>query len=116
MCKSGRTVDVVAMPYFSRQLGLNSSRRHEFPTWRVLLDSSSNGDLLCQKKDSKSKNESVTYIIRTIPQLWYTSHGIFHTEKRSECEISFEDVLLKGSLYDQILSNGIQKKVNPSLT
>ena len=58
------------------------------------MDSGSNGDFLFQKKDSKSISNSIPYVMRTLPQSWHTSYGIFQTEKRGECKISFEEFLL----------------------
>ena len=51
-CKPGRTTAVVARPYFRGQNGL-SNQRHVVSTWRVLLDSGTDGDLLFQEKGYK---------------------------------------------------------------
>ena len=37
---------------------------------------------------------SIPYVTRAIPQSWHTSHGIFRTEKRGECELSFVEYSL----------------------
>ena len=92
-CKPGRTTAVVARPYIRGLNGL-SNRRHVVSTWRVLLDSGTDGDLLFREKDIRSKNMSIPYVIRAIPQSWHTSHGIFRTEKRGECELSFVEYSL----------------------
>ena len=65
-CKPGRTTAVVARPYI---MGLNglSKRRHEVSTWRVLLDSGTDGDLLFREKDIRSKNMSIPYVNES----WY---------------------------------------------
>ena len=92
--KPGRMTAAVARTYFSGQHGLNSSQCHEVPTWRVLLDSGSNGDLLSLTKDSKSKYKPLPYVTRKSPQSWHTSRGIFCREKRDEYEILFVEFSL----------------------
>ena len=87
--KPGRSTAVLAQPYFEGQKSLSSSRRHEVPLWRVLLDSGSDGDLLFRKRGARSLNKSVPYVIRAIPQSWHTSSGIFRTEKQGECQVVF---------------------------
>ena len=39
-------------------------------------------------------HEIERYVTRAIPQSWHTSHGIFRTEKRGECELSFVEYSL----------------------
>ena len=57
--KHGKTAAVVGRPYFQVLKGPFSSGRHNLPLWRVLLDSGSNGDILFQKKDKKTKYSTV---------------------------------------------------------
>ena len=71
---------VLGRPFYLGQKGLSSSVRRSstIETWRVLLDSGSDGDILFRNENGK---KSVPYVMRDIPQLWHTSHGLFRTEK-----------------------------------
>ena len=57
-------------------LGLTSNKSSSVADF-----SGSDGDLLFQKKGARLLNNSIPYVIRTIPQSWHTSSGIFHKEK-----------------------------------
>ena len=79
---------IVGISHYQGQFGLNSSRRHGIPTWRVLLDSGSTGDLLFEYAGSKNP---VPYFVRAIPEVWHTSSGIFRTDRRAEVELKFPE-------------------------
>ncbi len=53
---------------------------------RVLLDSSSDGDLIFVSKD---KPMLLPYSKRLVPQLWNTSNGIFQTKQKAWVELNF---------------------------
>jgi hypothetical protein len=55
-------------------------------TIRVLLDTSSSGDLLLLKKGS---NKYIPVVSRAVPESWSTSNGTFKTKKVGEVKLSF---------------------------
>ncbi len=54
----------------------------------VLLDSESDGDLVCVNKD---KPILLPYSKRLVSQSWNTSNGIFQTKCRARVELNFFD-------------------------
>jgi len=76
--KPGFASAAIARSYFDGQKQA-SKNKPAVPLWRVLLDSGSDGDLLFRKKGKKTHN--VQYTMRSVPQLWHTSNGIFSTKK-----------------------------------
>ena len=53
------------------------------------MDSGADGNLLFRKKGKKTHN--VLYTIRSVPQSWYTSNGIFFNEKISDLDLVFPE-------------------------
>ena len=92
--ENGKSTAIIAMPFFEGQHchnNKNSRSNSPFQTWRVLLDSGSDGDLVFQQKGAKS-NTSIPYIYqRDVVQEWRTAHGIFRTVKKGDLEITFPE-------------------------
>jgi hypothetical protein len=55
-------------------------------TIRVLLDTSSSGDLLFLEKGS---NKYIPIVSRAVPESWNTFNGTFKTKKVGEVKLSF---------------------------
>jgi hypothetical protein len=53
---------------------------------RVLLDSSSDGDVVFINKDNTML---LPYLKRLVPHSWNTSNGIFHTKLKARVELNF---------------------------
>ena len=85
--KPGIASAAVARPYFEGQKQA-SKNKLAVPFWWILLDSGSNGDLLFRKK---GKTHNILYTIRSVPQSWYTSNGIFSTEKIYNLDLVFSE-------------------------
>ena len=89
-----RSTAVVVEPFLQDQKdGLYSNKykhRVERKTWRVLLDSGSDDDILFIEKGSKAKRR-IPYSTRKIPQNWRTSSGYFNTDRVANFELVFPE-------------------------
>lgn len=86
--KKGQVTAVLGVPLF-KQEHTNSRRDAMTNSWRILLDSGSDGDILFRQRGTKSHN--VPYTKRYEPQSWHTSNGIFQTEKVGDFELIFPE-------------------------
>ncbi len=87
----GKTTAVVAVMGGNSKHGYHRHRSYKHykkKIVRVLLDSSSNEDLVFVNKD---KPMLLPYSKRLVPQLWNTSNGIFQTKRKARIELNFFD-------------------------
>ena len=78
---------VIAQPFLTghkTSLYSSNTRRCDMPTWRVLLDSGSDDNLLFLRKGSKVR---IPYVTWKIPQNWRTSNGTFCTNRVADMEL-----------------------------
>ena len=86
--KKGQVTAVVGLPLFKPEQA-NSRREAKKNSWRILLDSGSDGDILFRQRGTKSHN--VPYTKRLHPQTWHTSNGLFQTTKVGDFEVVFPE-------------------------
>ena len=86
--KSGIASAAIARPYFDGQKQA-SKNKPAVSLWWVPLDSGSDGDILFRKKGNKTHN--IPYTMRSIPQSWHTSNGIFSTKKIGDVDLVFPE-------------------------
>ena len=101
VCKKGRTTAIIDQPFYQGQYGLADKKCGVQTLWQIWLDSGSDGDIIPPKTHN---NKGLPYAMRAIPQMWRSSHYIFHTENQGETETSSLNIAaLKDSKFIQIL-------------
>ena len=63
-CKLGKTTAVIGQPFYSGQFGYADKKCHAQTSWRVILDTGTNGDLYFQN----NKISRPPYVTQAIPQ------------------------------------------------
>ena len=89
--KHSKLTAIIAMPYYENFFkGQSNSSMNPVHSWRVLLDSGSDGDLIFQNKQVNPSLAQETYR-RCKPQVWRTTYGKFCTDKQASLDITIPE-------------------------
>jgi hypothetical protein len=102
----GRTKAVIAVMRGNPKDGYTrqcSNKHCKQKIVQVLLDSGSDGNLICVNKD---KPILLPYLKRLVPQWWNTLNGIFQMRCKAQVELNYSNILIaKGAMWSLMWLN-----------